>query len=146
MLNVKEIKASDTLVLRQQILRPLLTSADCFIEGDELESTIHLGCFLDDQLVGIVSLYKRVNDSISDDSAYQIRMMACNDRFRGQGIGTALLISAIGRVKATGTHLIWANARVSAIGFYTNASFEIMGDVFDIPSVGPHYLIYKNIA
>ena len=38
---------------------------------------------------------------------------------------------------------IWFNAREKAVNFYKKNGFQIIGSVFDVPSIGPHYLMYK---
>ena len=39
--------------------------------------------------------------------------------------------------------LLWLNARQTAVPFYQRLSYNIHGDVFNIPHIGPHYCYYK---
>lgn len=61
----------------------------------------------------------------------KIGRMAVMQRWRGQGVGAALLRTLIARARAMG----WANvalaAQVSAIEFYTREGFVAYGDIFD---------------
>jgi len=140
---IRKIKASETLLLRRNILRPGLTLEQCNFFGDEDDSTIHLGCFLDATLVGVVSIYKRSNSDVHTGCGFQIRAMATCDSVRGKGIGLKLLNSAeTCAFDLVGAHYLWANARTSAIGFYKKAGYTVCGEEFDIEGVGPHFLIF----
>ncbi|XP_054929376.2 uncharacterized protein v isoform X5 [Dermacentor andersoni] len=52
---IREIVASDTLPLRQSVLRPDLVRVD--YRGDELPTTAHFGAYVDGRLVGVVSAF-----------------------------------------------------------------------------------------
>jgi len=41
--------------------------------------------------------------------------------------------------------LLWFNAREVALSFYKNLEYEVMGSIFDIPKVGPHYRMKKEL-
>lgn len=155
-MNIIEIQASDTLILRQRLLRQALPPQDCYFPGDHDSTTFHLGCLmhgqgLDDEnsetaedLVGIVSMYKRDNDVVHAGCGYQIRAMASDERARGKGVGLNLLNTAQTMAWAGGADYIWANARATAVGFYVKAGYRVVGDVFEIAGVGPHYVVYRN--
>jgi predicted GNAT family N-acyltransferase len=42
-------------------------------------------------------------------------------------------------------HMIWCNARLSAVRFYEKLGFETRGDEFDIPDVGPHVVMWRTL-
>jgi len=41
--------------------------------------------------------------------------------------------------------MVWCNARLVAVEFYKSIGFKIIGDLFDIQGIGPHYYMYKKI-
>ena len=41
--------------------------------------------------------------------------------------------------------LLWCNARLVAVNFYKSLGFNIIGNLFDIKEIGPHYYMYKEI-
>ncbi len=45
-----------------------------------------------------------------------------------------------------GRRLLWCNARVVALGFYTKLGLHTEGDEFDIPGIGPHYVMTRWLA
>lgn len=151
-MNIIEINASDTLVLRQKLLRQNLKPQDCHFPGDNDETTFHLGCNrgnkgsvgdVSDDLVGIVSMYKRSNEAVHDGCGFQIRAMASDESVRGKGVGLKLLVVAQKIALQHGADYIWANARATAVGFYEKAGYKVLGEKFEIAGVGPHYLVYR---
>ncbi len=67
--------------------------------------------------------------------------MATDPEFQGIGAGKRLMTFAIEHIKAQRADMIWCNARVIAIPFYEKMGFEIKGDQFEIPGIGPHFLM-----
>ncbi len=45
-----------------------------------------------------------------------------------------------------GAQILWCNARVSAAEFYRKLGYEIVSDEFEIPHIGPHYLMMLSLA
>ena len=41
--------------------------------------------------------------------------------------------------------MLWCNARLVAVEFYKYNGFKIIGNLFDIAGIGPHYYMYKKI-
>ena len=119
--------------LRYRVLRPGRPRASAVFPGDTLSSTVHLGAFdPDGQLAGIATLLN--SDGI------QLRGMATSPEVRGQGAGAAILRAA--HAIAAERHLtLWCNARLSAVGFYEKLGWRTEGDEFDVPDVGPHYIM-----
>lgn len=140
-MQIIEITAGETLRLRRNILRPGLELEQCNYPGDADSSTHHLGCYLNKQLVGIVSIYERSNFELQSGCGYQIRAMATSETVRGQGLGFSLLKAAEELAFKSGANYLWANARSSAIGFYKKAGYDIGDDEFQIEGVGAHFLI-----
>jgi GNAT superfamily N-acetyltransferase len=71
--------------------------------------------------------------------------MATRHDVQGQGIGSMVLNAALDHVAAGGGDLLWCNARVGAIGFYERAGFRTWGDVWVIPDIGPHVVMWRRI-
>lgn len=143
---VKEIPSNATLVLRNDILRPGKDISECVFEGDDAPSTTHLGAMDEENnIVGVVSVYRNGNPAIGDKHAYQIRGMATSPAWRRQGVGCMLLNAAERYAKSQGSALIWANARSSAIGFYTQSGYSLVSREFVIEGIGAHYLVTKSL-
>jgi len=138
---VRPLQAPEVRPLRGRVLRPGQPPEACVYPGDELESTLHLGIFDAQELVGIASLYWEPPPDRPAARAVRLRGMATLPEVRGRGFGRLLLEAGLERVAERGGRLIWANARTSALGFYERFGFERVGEEFDIQGIGPHFLL-----
>jgi len=123
--------------LRWRLLRePLgLPRGTETLAQDEDATTIHLGAFTQEgQLIGCASLI--ANEGI------QLRAMAVDGSVQGQGVGAAILQEA-GRIADTRQESLWCQARTYAVGFYERSGWHIEGDLFDVPKIGPHYVMRR---
>lgn len=142
--NLREIKAEETWPVRHPVLRAGRPLEDVYMEADEKESTFHLGVFYNQNIVAIASF---MEDSHPDFSGVQSRLrgMAVLPEFRKKGLAELLLTKGEALLKERGRTLLWFNARIVALSFYKNLGYEIVGDEFDIPKVGPHFRMKKSL-
>jgi GNAT superfamily N-acetyltransferase len=145
---VRPISATVTLDLRHAILRAGLPRETAIFPGDDAPSSQHFGAFMNERLVGVATIhYVPLPDPlVLERSAYQVRGMATVEEVRGQGVGSALLVACIAAAKAAGVPWIWCNARTPAAGFYSHHGFKVQGEVFDIPTAGPHYRMRRALC
>jgi predicted GNAT family N-acyltransferase len=153
-IEVRRISAQETWPLRQSVLRPGKPDSEAIFAGDETETTTHWGAFVEDgELVSIASLYRvsmpdpsGENPKRSAKVGYQLRGMASAPDSRGQGFGSAVLEACIAylRVHSPGA-VLWCNAREMAAPFYSRYGFSRDGELFNIPTVGPHYLMWRQL-
>lgn len=142
---IKEISALETYPVRHPVLRKGRPLEDCSFEGDDLQSTIHLGLFENENLVGVASLLKNNHPDFDSISQYQLRGMAILESFQGQGYGKKLLIYGENLLKKLGVELIWFNAREKAIPFYLDSGYSILGNSFEIKGIGTHFMMFKTL-
>ncbi len=140
---IKLITAPETYALRLQELRKNMTLSEK-IPGDFDESTVHLGLFEDDQLACIATFMPASSD-LFKEKQYRLRGMATDEAHQKKGYGKAVLLKAEELLKERGIDLIWCNARVVALGFYMKLGYEIIGEEFDIPQIGGHFVMFKRI-
>ncbi|WP_235889608.1 hypothetical protein [Flavobacterium restrictum] len=57
---INKIPALTTFPVRQAVLREGKPLDTCYFDGDNLGTTTHFGIFLEDNLVGILSVYKKI--------------------------------------------------------------------------------------
>lgn len=128
--------------LRHTILRQGLPRDSALFEGDHDEGSLHWGAWVEDRLVGCVTLHA---SRWEDEPAWQLRGMAVGDGYRKLGVGRELL-RAVDQHVVNGKerHILWCNARVPAAGFYQKFGWAIVSDVFEIPTAGPHVRMLKR--
>ena len=124
-LKVVDISSADTLDLRGRVLRG--GSDHGGFPDDDLAGTFHLGARDGDSIVGVATFVPR------EDGVWQLRGMAVEPARQGLGIGAAILDAAANRLRRAGAHLVWANGRDTALGFYERAGWEVVGEGYVLP-------------
>lgn len=145
MLTLKEITALDTYSVRHPVLREGKPAETCHFEGDSLQSTIHLGLYINCALIGVVSLFKNRHPEFTEKNQFQIRGMAVLKHHQKRGYGEKLLYEAETYAQKYNCNLLWFNAREKAIPFYEKAGYSIHGKPFEINDIGTHFVMYKKM-
>lgn len=143
MISIERIGVERTYDLRKEILRKGMTLSHK-MPGDEDRESLHLGVFYKEELVCVGSFMKNKKDGFSGVQ-YQLRGMATSESAQGMGFGKLLMNQAEKLLKQDEVDLIWCNARTGATGFYQKLGYKIVGEEFDVPQVGPHFVMYKKI-
>jgi ribosomal protein S18 acetylase RimI-like enzyme len=145
MIEIKKINTFDTIIVRHPVLRLGKPVSTCHFEGDDLPTTSHFGLNLDNRLIAVISAFEVKNKYFTEENQYQIRGMAVLEEFQNRGFGEQLLQYCENEIRIKKGELIWFNARQTALGFYKKSGYAIIGDQFEIPDVGTHYVLYKKI-
>ncbi|HMI07791.1 MAG TPA: GNAT family N-acetyltransferase [Flavobacterium sp.] len=146
MAEIRRIGALETFAVRHPVLRGGKPLESCRFDGDDLETTRHFGYYENGNLIGVISLFGARNKSFAAEKQFQVRGMAILENHQKKGIGEKLMRHTENYVLENYGHFIWFNAREIAVGFYGKLGYEIYGDSFDIPDVGPHYVMFKTLA
>lgn len=139
------IPAKLTHLVRHPMLRKGRPLASCVFEGDELETSVHLGAFHKGQLVGVASAFLKEHTQLKSKWSYQIRGVAVLTEFQGQHIGKALMEGIEQQLSSKASTLIWLNARTKAVPFYKALNYLPFGDAFNIAPIGQHYCYFKHL-
>ena len=122
--------------MRHPVLRNGLPLESCAFDRDEDSKTIHLGAYLENKAIGVLTLLPNSKD-------VQLRGMAVLTHHQGQGIGKQLLAKAEALVIDLEHNSVWMNARLIAIPFYASCGYKKQGDIFRLPYGGDHF---KNLC
>lgn len=143
---IKELHPEAIYPIRHEVLRKGKPFETSFFDGDNLTSTKHFGLFIENNLVGVASLFKQENEKLNFESQYQLRGMAILETHQKKGYGNLLVERAEFFSKAMNADIIWFNARESAVNFYKKLGYEIFGKPFDIKNIGLHYVMFKKLV
>ncbi len=143
MIEIREIKASETYNIRKTVLRDGIPLSPIF-EGDLVVDTFHLGAFKDNALIA-VSTYINASTPYLEGSQYQLRGMATLQDYQGLGAGKLMLQYAVLKLIKKSIDYLWCNARINAVSFYKKQGLKTIGDEFSIPYIGKHYVMFKEI-
>lgn len=145
LMEVRRLEAVDVLTLRNKVLRPKELKTDYIFEGDQDESTLHLGAFLEGSLVSVATFLFQAHPKIDGKVPVRLRGMATLPKHRNKGLSKALIETAIPVVKQNQCDVLWCEAREQAIGFYLSLGFQAYGAIFEREYIGPHQLMYLTL-
>ena len=83
---------------------------------------------------------------------WQLRGMASDPSVQGRGIGGRVLTFGLEelarRLAAAGqaSAVVWCNGRTGAQAFYQRHGFRPIGNLFETPGTGPHYVFWRKVA
>jgi len=143
--------ASQILPLRHLVLRPGQPLESAQLACDSDSSTLHIGAQSSEGIVGVATLMMEPNPLLQQllsrgHNTYRLRGMATRTDHQQKGIGRALINFGVKIIREkSGCDLLWCNARESAFLFYQRLGFEFHGDLFEIPQIGPHKVMYKEL-
>jgi len=131
--NVKSISFAEILPIWKNDLWPnrvseiTATSAMCFLGGYSYENMegnpAFLGYFVNNELAGVNSgHYTKHNDG------YRSRGLYVFPKFRGQGIGIALLNATISQAKTENATMCWSYPKYTSWKTYRTAGFILASD------------------
>jgi len=126
------------VTLRDKILRKPLglsfSEKDLAIDKDE---TI-IGLFVNYLCVGCVQMRQVSKNEV------KLRQMAVDNSFQGKGLGIKILQYAEGIALSKHYKIISLHARKTAVGFYKNLGFSVVGNTFLEVGI-PHFLMQKKL-
>jgi len=145
-IRIQEIPAEMTWAIRSPVLRPDQPLENCHFPMDFAPTAFHLGGYLNEKLVTVASFHSEKDPMAIAKNPFRLRGMATLHEFQGSGVGKALLVQAVEKLIEENCDLLWCNARQNAFDFYLRCGFLLFGDLFEIPGVGPHKVMYKNLG
>lgn len=146
-MKIVEINNSKLLwPLRNLVLWQHKRLLECGIDPDLSQSTFHIGATdHDGNIVGTATFIKESNHHFNQTSQYRLRAMATHPSTRGTGLGKQIIEKAIEKLNKNKIELLWCDARLHACGFYERLDFKVVGDIYEVPEIGPHKLMYYPI-
>lgn len=121
------------------------TLKECQYSLDDEKNTFHLGVFHREKLISIGSFFSEHHENVPTDLQYRLRGMATLPDWRGRGAGKQIIEQAEKILRRRNADYLWCNARISARGYYDQLNFKQAGETFDLPPIGPHVVLYKEI-
>lgn len=138
-MEVRVVDSEETLDLRQRVLRPGWTLEQMRAASDRAPQ---IAVYEDGRVVATANVRPDGMPGDPREGDWRLRGMASEPGLRGRGYGAAALRAALDHVRENGGKRVWCNARTGAIGFYERHGFTVVGDEFDLPDAGPHYVAF----
>ena len=142
----REVDVAIVRALRASILRPGQPPERLHYPGDEEPDTLHAAVLdASGAALGVASVMLDPFPPRPSPTDWRIRGTAVQIDARRRGIGASLLERCERHARDRGGQLLWCNARVPARTLYERGGLHVVGDVFEIPDIGPHYLMCKRL-
>ncbi len=141
---LREITSEETWPVRHPVLRKGRPLEDVYMEADEKESTFHLGIFYQNSIVGVASFMQDTHPDFPGVHS-RLRGMAVLPEYRKKGLAELLLKKGEQLLKEKGRTLLWFNARIVALNFYKTLGYKTVGPEFNIPKIGAHFVMKKEL-
>lgn len=145
-ITIESVRLEDIIEIRHAVLRQGQPRSSCYYPEDSYKHTIHFAAIKQETIIGCASLYKESHPDFKLKQSWRIRGMAVLETFQGKAIGSQLLQTCVNHAIAHKGDVVWCNARLNAVAFYKKEGFKIIGDEFNIPEIGPHFLMAKNLG
>lgn len=120
-MEIKAVPLADVWRMRQTVMYPA-ESLD-FVKLEEDEAGLHLGVYVNGELVSVISLFE-------DRGRIQFRKFATKTDQQGKGYGTALLQYVMDWARHHNKQSIWCNARLTATAIYKKFGMQATGDAW----------------
>ncbi len=141
---IRFVTAADCLELRSKVLRPNQPIDVCHYPEDNHKDSFHLGYLINQQMIGNGTFLPNGHPNFSTAlKPYRLRGMAVDPKHQGLNIGTKILLKSLAILQEKQADLLWFNARESVFRFYEKNGFLFHARIFDIPTIGPHKVMYK---
>jgi GNAT superfamily N-acetyltransferase len=156
---VARAPAAVVRALRHGVLRPGRPESESLYPEDLDPATVHVAARVSGSVSGeraerteaVLAVGTALRSAPPWDpgvsgAAWRVRGMATAAQWRGRGLGAAVLDALVSAVTAAGATVVWCNARVPARRLYERAGFSVRGDVFDVPHLGPHLVMWRTVG
>jgi GNAT superfamily N-acetyltransferase len=136
--SVRPVDPAQTRALRQRVLRPHESLEE--LASHEPPGVHAVGVFDGDELVGVGFVCPD-----GGPGEWRVRGMATTREQRGRGVGSAILAALVDHARAQGATRVWCNARTPALSLYARAGFQVESEEFEIPGIGPHFVMALRV-
>jgi len=154
-IDIRLVSLDDTFELRRAVLRPWLTLEDSRKLYGSVGEHFHVGALLDGRVVSTAAFMIEAHPDYMAEFGplqWRLRGMASDPALQGQGLGGRVLefgvaevarrLTDVGQASAT----VWCSGRTGAQRFYERHGFGPIGDLYETPGTGPHFVFWRKVA
>ena len=153
---IRRVPASAVRPLRTQILRANWVDRLATYDQDETVA-VHIAAYRagESEPEGVGTVYAAPPPDANRDEipewtyapsvAWRLRGMATSDAARGSGLGRLVLEDCFSVIRESGGRVLWCNARIGAVRFYERLGLVCVGPEFELPEIGPHFVMWREI-
>jgi GNAT superfamily N-acetyltransferase len=154
-IDIRLVSLDDTFELRKAVLRPWITLEDSRKLYGSVGEHFHVGALQSGKIVSTAAFMIEALPDYLDAFGplqWRLRGMASDPALQGQGLGGRVLEFGVDevarRLGAAGqsSAAVWCSGRTGAQRFYERHGFAAIGDLYETPGTGPHYVFWRKVA
>jgi len=151
---IRLVELDATFELRRDVLRPWLTPESARATYAGTGAHFHVGALKDGRVISTAGFAVEAHPDYANEFGsvqWRLRGMATYPAFQGAGLGGRVLEFGIEelakRVGSRGEQnaVVWCNGRTGAQAFYERHAFQPIGELFETPGTGPHYVFWRRV-
>jgi GNAT superfamily N-acetyltransferase len=139
-IQVRSVPLPQTRALRHSILRPHQSIKETV--AAEPDGAHAVGAFDGEELIAV----GLIAPDPERPGSWRVRGMATKAPGRGRGAGTAVLAALLDHARTEGARRVWCNVRTPARSLYERAGFRTVSDEFELPGIGPHFVMELTLG
>jgi GNAT superfamily N-acetyltransferase len=156
---IRLVSLDDTFALRKAVLRPWITLEDSRKLYSGVGEHFHVGALQDGpqgkRVVSTAAFMIDVHPDYVDAFGplqWRLRGMASDPALQGRGLGGKVLEFGVAEVARRLTDAgrasaaVWCSGRTGAQRFYERHGFQPIGELYETPGTGPHYVFWRKVA
>jgi GNAT superfamily N-acetyltransferase len=154
-IDIRLVSLDDTFELRRAVLRPWLTLEDSRKLYGSAGEHFHVGALQDGRVVSTAAFMIEAHPDYMAEFGplqWRLRGMASDPALQGQGLGGRVLAFGVAEVarrlitSGVASATVWCSGRTGAQRFYERHGFQPIGDVYETPGTGPHFVFWRKVA
>jgi GNAT superfamily N-acetyltransferase len=143
---VVAVDAGAGRALRSEVLRPHEPQGTPMYVREDDPATLHFAALGGDgEVLSVGSAMADPHPRDPREGDWRVRGMATAPAARGRGLGRQVLTALEAAARERGAWRLWCNARSGARAFYEHAGFAVEGEQFELPEIGPHFLMSRAL-
>lgn len=153
-LAIRLVALDDTFALRKAVLRPWLTPEEARATWAGTPEHFQVGAVEDGRVVSTAGFLIEAQPDYGDvfgPLQWRLRGMASEPALQGHGLGGRVLAFGIAEIarrlaaRGQASAALWCNGRSGAQRFYERHGFQPIGEIFETPGTGPHYVFWRRV-
>lgn len=153
-IDLRLVDVDETFDLRREVLRPWLTPETARETYAGKGEHFHCGALRGGRVISTAGFAAEAHpgyETVFGPVQWRLRGMATYPEFRGSGLGGQVLEFGLAEVarrlatKGQVSAVVWCNGRSGAQRFYERHDFRPIGELFETPGTGPHYVFWRRV-
>ena len=157
-ITIQLVALDDTFALRKAVLRPWLTIEEARAVWADTPEHFQVGAVEDDPLrrrvvstAGFLIESQPAYGAVFGPLQWRLRGMASDPALQGRGLGGRVLDFGMAEIarrlaeRGQAAATLWCSGRTSARRFYERRGFQAIGEIYESPGTGPHYVFWRRI-